>query len=143
MATTFKAGTASASAPEFEDGDYLGKFLGVKAETLAKSQFDPNVFIWAFELQDEDGKTIYKEDGDPLEVEKLTSQSTNVKSKTTPGAVKVLKALMTAKEFSAFEEGESEVSEDELLGRIVRLELEHKENGWPNIVEVRRKAGAK
>jgi hypothetical protein len=132
MGLTFKAGS-SAQAPNVEAGMYDMRFDGVEAKTLEKSQFDPEVFIWKFTLFD-DGKVVYDE-GEPVEVDKVTSQSTNTKSKTTPGAVKVLKALMTAEEFSAFER-EEPIDADALLGRMVQGQVIIKDNGWPGVEEV-------
>jgi hypothetical protein len=133
VGTTFQASTSSAEAPDIEAGMYDARYDEVEAKTLEKSQFDPNVYIWGFTLF-EDGKVIYDK-GEPVEVDKVTSQSTNVKSKTTPGAVKVLKALMTAEEFAAFERGET-IEAEELVGRMVQVQVIIKENGWPTVEEV-------
>lgn len=137
MGISFIGSSKSASAPDIEEGEYLGRFDGVTAKTLEKSQFDPNVFIWAFTLLTDEQEVIYDE-GEPVVVEKLTSQSVNVKSKTTPGAVKVLKVLMKPEEFTAFESGDEEnaVSADELVGRIVKLEVVNNDNGWPTIESI-------
>lgn len=139
MGLTFQATATSANAPSVEPGEYDARFEGVEAKTLEKAQFDPDVFIWRFTLLDDDGKALYEE-GEPIEVEKVTSQNTNVKSKTTPGAVKVLKALLTADEFETFEEGELVLKDDELVGRKVVLDVFTKESGWPGVEEIRRKA---
>jgi hypothetical protein len=135
MGLSFKASTKSASAPEFEDIEgALLRFEGVEEKVLDKSQFDPEVFVWAFTVCDADKKVIYSE-GDPLTVDKLTSRSVNVKSKTTPGAVKVLKALMTKAEFAKFsdEDEDDKVGEDELIGRFVKADIIHNESGYPAI----------
>lgn len=95
---------------------------------------DGDRFEWAFTLLDDDGAVIYDE-GEPVELTGLTSTSTNVASKTTPRAVRYLKALMTASEFAVFEAGEG-VEAEELLGRIVQVEVAIKESGWPTIANV-------
>lgn len=139
MGVTFKATTKGSHTPEVDEGEYIGRFEGVEEKVLEKSQFDPEAFIWNFTLLDGAGKVIYY-DGDPVEVEKVTSRNTNVKSKTVPGAVQVLKSLMTKAEFEAFadEEQESELTEDELKGRLVMLDIFHKESGYLGIEDVRR-----
>jgi len=65
----------------------------------------------------------------------MTSQSVNTKSKTTPGAVKVLRALMTDGEYARFE-AEQPVPADDLIGRMVQVQVIIKENGWPKVEDV-------
>lgn len=134
MPLTFQATSKSAEAPDVEAGVYDARFDGVEAKTLEKSEFDPNVFIWSFTLFDDDGKLLY-DAGEPVVVDKITSQSTNTKARTTPGAVKVLKAIMTSEEFAAFERGEP-ISAEDLIGRKVQLQVIIKDNGWPAVEEV-------
>jgi len=131
---TFKATSKSAEAPDVEAGVYDARFDGVEAKTLEKSQFDPEVFVWSFTLFDDDGKVLY-DGGEPVVVDKITSQSTNTKARTTPGAVKVLKALMSAEEFEAFV-NEEPIEAGELIGRKVQLQVIVKDNGWPAVEEV-------
>lgn len=130
MGITLTANTSSAEAPDIEAGVYDARFDGVSADVLKESQFDPEVFRWDFTLM-EDDKVIYL-DGDPIELQKLTSRSTNIKSKTTPGAVKVLKALMTGEEFARFEAGEG-IDAEGLVGRPCQVQVIIKDNGWPAI----------
>lgn len=135
MGVTFQASSSSAEAPDIEGGLYDARFEGVEAKVLEKSQFDPNAFIWTFTLF-EDGKPVYMEgDPEPVTVDGVTSQSTNTRSKTTPRAVRYLKALMTADEFAAFEREEPFNAED-LLGRMVQVQVAIKDNGWPKVEDV-------
>lgn len=146
MSLTFTASAAEGNPPKLDEDIYDGRFDGVEPKTLEQSQFgNPDVFIWHFTVL-EDGEPVY-DDGEPITVDAITSRSTNTKSKTTPRAVRYLKALMTADEFAAFEKGES-VGADDLLGRMVQLQITIKENGWPKVEDVlaarrSRKAGAK
>lgn len=130
----FAGSTTSAGAPDIDPGIYPARFDGVAAKVLEKSQFDPNVYIWSFTLLDEDGATLYDE-GEPVTVEALTSRSFNVKSKTTPRAVRYLKAIMTDAEFARFEIGET-VPEEDLVGRTIQLLLSTNDNGWPKVDDV-------
>lgn len=140
LGTTFEASTKSANAPKgVKKGEYDAKFKGVESGEIENSQFgDGKVFFWKFALLDDDGKAIYSE-GEPIEVSKTTSRSTNVKSKTTPGAVKVLKALLSDEEFEDFKDGKSKVKDEELIDRVVVVEVFIKDNDWPGIEEIRRK----
>jgi hypothetical protein len=156
MATTFRGSSKSANAPDVKPGLYYGRFEGYQEKVLEQSKFDDEVFVFTFTLLDDDLKALYEpEKEDPITVDKTTSRNLNTKSKTTPGAVKVLKALMTADEYEEFEEraaideADTEklakfdakhtgVTDKDLLGRIVQLDVIKKENGWPGIEEVTR-----
>lgn len=138
MGTTFTATSKAADAPDIEGGIYDARFDGIDTKLIKGGQYqkDPNgdpKFEWSFTLM-EDGKVLYEE-GEPVELSGLTGISTNIASKTTPAAVRYLKALMTAVEFSAFEAGEG-VDAEALLGRIVQVEIVIKDNGWPTITNV-------
>jgi hypothetical protein len=132
---TFKATSKSADAPDIEAGMYDARFDGVAVKFITGGQYgDGDRFEWAFTLLDDEGAVLY-EDGDPIEINGLTSTSTNVLSKTTPRAVRYLKALMSAAEFGAFEAGEG-IDEKALLGRTVQVEVAIKDSGWPTIANV-------
>jgi hypothetical protein len=103
-----------------------------------------NKLEWSFQLLDDDGDVLEAEHGDdglkPVKVEKLTGHGFNIASKTVPGEIKVLKALLTPAEYAAFENGEG-TDEDELIDRKVQVEVFIKEGGWPgvgNIVAARK-----
>lgn len=136
MGVTFKAASVSAGAPDVEAGIWAARFDGISAKVLEKSQFDPNVFEWAFTLLDETGAVVYDE-GEPIEVTALTSRSMNTKSKTTPRAVRYLKAILTPAEFATFEDEEGAgLDADALAGRVVQVIIEINDNGWPKITDV-------
>ena len=135
MGTTFRATSKAADAPEVEPGVYDARFDGVESKFITGGQYgDGNRFEWSFTLLDDDGDVMYDE-GEPLEVTGLTSESTNILSKTTPRAVRYLKALMTPAEFATFSAGEG-VDESALIGRVAQIEVSVKENGWPSIANV-------
>lgn len=141
MGLKVAATSKSAEAPDIDAGMYDARFEGVIAKELEKSQFDPEVYVWTFtlfEANPDTGKVepIYMEDDpEPLTVDRITSRSTNTKSKTEPGAVKVLKALMSDEEFTAFV-NEEESDTDDLIGRMVQVQVVIKENGWPTVETV-------
>ena len=131
----FTATSKAADAPDIEAGLYDARFDGVTTKYVEGGQWgDGERFVWAFTLLDDEGAVIY-DDGDPVVVDGLTSMSTNILSKTTPRAVRYLKALMTAEEFSDFTEGKG-VSAEALVGRVVQVDVSINNNGWPNISTV-------
>lgn len=135
VGTTFTAQSKSADAPDIEAGVYDATFDGVEVKFIKGGQYgDGERFEWQFTLVDDDGAELYDE-GEPIEVTGLTSQSTNITSKTQPRAVRYLKALMTPSEFAQFEAGEG-INEDALLKRVIQVELAIKDNGWPSVVNV-------
>jgi hypothetical protein len=115
--------------------------------TKDKENGDPKL-EWVFNPLDEDGAPIRedREDnenfGKAIEVSKLTGVGFNIASKTTPSEVLMLKALLSADEFAAFENGEGtpddekDVAEGGLLGRVAQGEVFVKENGWPGLGNV-------
>ncbi len=144
MGVQFNAATTSAGAPDIEAGIYDAKFVGVVAKAV-DSQFSttvkdangkdvPNSYEWAFALLDDTGAELY-DDGDPVEVTRLTSMNMNIVSKTVPGAVKVLKAILTAGEYAAFESGVAPDS-DAMIGRLCQVEVVIKDSGWPGVAQV-------
>ena len=132
---TFAAVSKAADAPHVEGGFYDARFDAVDIKKDIPSQFgNSDCFEWAFTLLDDEGAVLY-DGGEPVEVTGLTSMSTNVKSKTTPKAVRYLKALMTEAEYAEFVEGGG-VDASALLGRVVQVEVGIKDSGWPSIFNV-------
>ena len=132
-------GDQGADAPEIEGGIYPAIFTGVTEKKQVKSQFGTeDKYIWNFDLY-EPGYTEQVFDpssGEAVSVDRMTSQKMNVKSKQVPGGIKVLKALMTAAEFTAFEAGTSTVSDEDLEGRKCQVVVVIRENGWPTAADV-------
>ena len=127
MTIQFKASSKSADAPEIDDGRYPAIFRGVAEKTLEKSQYgNGDVWIWAFEVND---------GGDLLDLEAMTSRSLNTTSKTTPKAVRYLKGLLTKAEWAAFLEGQG-FDAKSLMDRKCEVDVEHNDNGWPQIANV-------
>lgn len=151
---TYQASTKAAGAPDIEADVYDGKLVSVTTTRLKVGKFvkdtengDPKL-EWNFSPLDDDGNVIRedREDnenfGKAIVISKLTGTGFNIASKTTPAEVLVLKALLTADEFAAFENGEGtpddelDVSKGGLLGRVAQVEVFVKENGWPGIGNV-------
>ena len=135
MSVMFKATTKAAEAPDVENGVYDAKFSGITTKFISGGDYgDGERFVWSFTLLDDNGAVIYHK-GDPLEIEQLTSLSTNTKSRTVPRAVRNLKALLTAEEYALFEMGEG-VDAAALLDRPCQIEIGTSDSGWPKIVNV-------
>jgi hypothetical protein len=135
MGQVFAASAKSADAPDIEGGLYDAKFEGVTTKFIEGGQYgDGDRFVWNFTLLDDDGAVLY-DAGDPIVCDALTSMSLNTKSKTQPKAVRFFKALASAEEFEAFEDGEG-VDMDSLIGRIAQVDVAIRDNGWPTIVNV-------
>lgn len=148
MGTQFTATSKAAEAPDVEEGMYDARFTGVTSKRMTSGEYVKDKvngdlkLEWAFTLVDDNGDDLY-DDGDPIELTKLTGTGFNIASKTVPGEVKLLKAILTPAEYAAFEQGEG-VDEDSLIGRIVQVEVFVKPNGWPgigNIIKARTKRG--
>jgi hypothetical protein len=152
--TQFHASTKAADAPDIEGGMYDALFDRAEGKLVKGGQYtrdtvkgDPKL-EWFFTLLDDDGAVIRNEDddserfGEAIQVSKLTGVGFNIASKTTPSEVLMLKALLSADEFAAFENGEGtpddekDVAEGGLLGRVAQGEVFVKENGWPGLGNV-------
>jgi hypothetical protein len=107
---------------------------GIKGQYAKDKVNGDDKFEWPFIIIDDEGDPVYIE-GEEVEVTTLTGMGFNIASKTVPGEVKMLKALLTASEFAAFENGEG-TNGATLPGRVVQAELFVKENGWPGISNV-------
>lgn len=141
---TRQASSKAAEAPNIEEAMYDGILVLVEEKLVKGGQYtkdpvngDPKL-EWTFQLLDENGDPVV--DGDkPVEVSKLTGVGFNIASKTVPQEVRVLKALLTKAEYTAFEDGEGtpddavRANEGGLLGRKAQLEVFVKENGWPGV----------
>lgn len=142
----FVATSKAAEAPHIEDAMYDGILIAVESKRIKGGQYtkdtvngDPKL-EWNFRLLDENGDVLF-DDGDAVEVGKLTGTGFNIASKTVPQEVRVLKALLTKAEYAAFENGEGTPDDaveapEGLLGRKVQLEVFTKESGWPGIGNV-------
>jgi hypothetical protein len=140
MGTTFTASSKAAEAPNVEEGMYDARFDGVSSKRVKGGLYTKDTengdlkLEWAFTLLDDEGAELY-DDGDAIQLSKLTGTGFNIASKTVPQEVRVLKALLTPAEFAQFEAGEG-VDEDALKGRKAQVEVFVKENGWPGIGNV-------
>lgn len=155
-----QATTSAGNAPEVEEAMYNGVLVRVEEKRVTGGKFtkdtvngDPKL-EWTFHIKDDEGAYMvypatnsegvpYPEEkvGSPIEVAKLTGVGFNVKAKTVPQEIRMLKALLTKAEYAAFENGEgtpddAEQAPEGLLGRGAQLEVFTKESGWPGVGNV-------
>lgn len=147
---TRQATESAAEAPIVEEGMFDMVLVSVADKKVKGGLYtkdpvngDPKL-EWAFAALDDEGQYmpyITKEgpvENKVLEVSKLTGVGFNIKAKTVPQEIRVLKAILTKAEFAAFEGGEGTPDDavaapEGLLGRKVQGEVFVKENGWPGI----------
>jgi hypothetical protein len=150
---TFQATEKAAEAPNIEEAMYDLILVRVDNKRVKGGQYtkdtvngDPKL-EWSFNLVNESGDVIvYDEEhekaGEAVEVSKLTGVGFNIKAKTVPQEIRMLRALLTKAEFAAFEAGEATPDSDlpaskgGMLGRKAQGEVFVKENGWPGIGNV-------
>lgn len=147
---TRQATESASEAPLVDEGMFDGILARVEDKRVKGGQYtkdpvngDPKL-EWTFNPLDDDGAYMPYETKDgvvadkDLEVSKLTGVGFNIKAKTVPQEIRVLKAILTKEEFAAFEAGQGTPDDavaapEGLLGRKVQLEVFVKENGWPGI----------
>lgn len=143
---TYQASAKAAEAPDIEEAMYDGILVRVESKNVKGGMYTKNTkdgdpkLEWVFNPLDDEGNVMY-DDGDPIEVSKLTGVGFNIASKTVPQEVRMLKALLTKAEYSEFENGngtpdDAEEAPEGLLGRKAQLEVFVKENGWPGVGNV-------
>jgi hypothetical protein len=126
---------SSATAPEFEDNVYDARLDNIVQEShpewaTESGKYGPDDgerIGFNFTLFDGEDM-IYREDGKPFTVNKLTSTSMGSNSK----FAATMSGILTPVEKALIEAGET-VDSDTINGRRVQLVLSHNESGWPKI----------
>jgi hypothetical protein len=79
-------------------------------------------------------EVVYKEDGDPIELEALTRTATGERS----NFAALMSGLLTPQEFAAWQVATDEAPFDASAaqGRIVNAKVAHNKKGWPFVEEV-------
>lgn len=143
---TYQATSRAASAPDIEPAGYDLVFVRSESKRIKGGMYtkdtvngDPKLELFFNVVSNDDEKPgLIYEDGDAIEVSKLVGVGFNTTSKTVPGEVLFLKAILTAAEFAAFLEGagtpDDEVKAPEgLVGRVVQGEVYINGEGWPGV----------
>jgi len=127
-----------AGAPEIDDGMFDARFDGISAEShpdwAGPNKFggvdDGERWRWDFTIF-EDGKPVFDEGGDPLEVSTLTNQSVGKKS----NGYALFKGILTSGELALIDAGEP-IDTSALEGRMCQVVVVHNEKGWPKVSAV-------
>ena len=144
MGISFAASTPQ--VPDIDTGMYDAILIRVDTTFMEGGQFgegfvttDPdtgqkvNRFRWVYTLLDEEGATLYDDDGDPLEVDQLTGLQFFAKAKNLSKQTRAMKALLTPAEFEAWADGGEA---PEVVGRKVQVEIGTNPKGYPTISNV-------
>lgn len=138
---TRQASTIAGEAPNIDEGMYDSLLVGVEEKRVKGGQYTKDLvngdlkLEWSFLILDEAGSPV----SPTVVVTKLTGTGFNIRSKTIPQEVRILRAILTKDEYAAFENGAGTpddavtASEGGLLGRKVQTEVFIKENGWPGV----------
>jgi len=133
----------SASAPKVDDGLALWRFNDVQLRqhddwAVDKDQYgnpdDGRRFHFIGTLVDADHDPIYGDDGDPIEIDKLTRTATGKRS----GFRAVMEGLLTPQEFQAFlaSTAEAPFNATSVRGRVYNIKVGHSGSGWPNVSDI-------
>lgn len=145
MGISFAASTPS--VPSVELGFYDATLVRVDAIYLSGGQYGEgfvtedengnkvNRFRWTFALLSDDGAVIYDE-GDPVEVDCVSGLQFFAKAKSPSKQVRIMKALLTPDEFTAWADGEDAPGLNDLVGRKVQVEVGINDKGYPTASNV-------
>jgi hypothetical protein len=138
MGVTIKK-TVGAGAPEIEDGLGLFRFDGIQlvnhkdwateSDNFGKPDNGDRLHFNVTALDGETGAVLWKNDGDPLEIETLTRVAFGEKS----NAYALLKGILTKAELALLDDPEGSLDSDALMGRPVQGIVAHGKSGWPYI----------
>lgn len=148
-------GASTPQVPDIDLGMYDALLVGVSTTYLEGGQYGEgftvkdendntvNRFRWLWSLVDDEGAAIYELDdegepvsGDPIEVDCITGLQFFAKAKNPSKQTRIMKALMTPAEFTAWADGEQAPTMADLLQRKVQVEIGENAKGYPTVVNV-------
>lgn len=122
----------ASEAPEFEDGTYPAKFLGL---TFQEKRWPAKDGLYGFDNGDRYVFAfVLKTDDGPLNVDAETAlMSTHPKST----FAKLLQPILSAAEWATLTEGDgADFDSDDIANRPCQVTITHKESGWPKVTGV-------
>lgn len=139
----FPTATSGSAAPEVEDGLALWRFDDIRLvehEDWAVdrdnygNKDDGRRYHFVGTLMDSKTDPKYGEDGDPIELEKLTRTATGKRS----GFRSVMEGLLTPKEFEQFLAAtpENPFNGAAIRGTVYNVKVGHSDGGWPRIEDI-------
>lgn len=143
---TYQATSRAANAPTIEAAGYDLVFVRSESKLIKGGQYlkdkvngDPKLELFFNVVSnDDDEPGLIFENGDAIEVSRLVGIGFNTASKTVPGEVLFLKAILTKDEYQTFLDGGGTPDDEAdapkgLIGRVVQGEVYVKDDGWPGV----------
>lgn len=139
----FPTPTAGAGAPQVEDGLALARFDDIRLVehedwAVEKDAYgnkdDGRRYHFVFTLMENKTTEAYGEDGDPIQLERLTRTATGKRS----GFRAVMQGILTPAEFEAFLSATADApfNGNKVKGRVYNVKVTHSSGGWPQIEDV-------
>lgn len=139
----FPTPNAAGAAPDVEDGLALWRFDDIRLIqhddwAAEKDQYgnpdDGRRYHFVGTLMESKTKEVFGDDGDPIELEKLTRTATGKRS----GFRAVMEGLLSPKEFEAFlaATAEAPFNGQAVRGRVYNVKIKHSNSGWPQIEDI-------
>jgi hypothetical protein len=135
---------AGSGAPQVDDGLALWRLDDIQVEVheqwaVDKDQYgrpdDGRRIHFIGTLMDSKTEEHFGEDGDPVQLEKLTRPSTGPRS----GTAAVMEGLLTPVEFKAWQAAvaaKQPYNNAAAKGRVYNVKIKHSQGGWPQIEDV-------
>lgn len=139
----FPTPTAGAGAPQVDDGLALWRFDDIKLVThedwaVEKDQFgkadDGRRYHFVGTVMEDLKTPKFGDDGDPIEIERLTRTATGKRS----NFREVMESLLTPQEFQAFLAAtpDSPFDGSKVRGRVYNIKVGHSSSGWPQVEDI-------
>lgn len=138
----FPTANSAGAAPQVDDGLALARFEDIRLvehpDWAGTDQYgnadDGRRYHFVFTLMDSKSEEKFGEDGDPIQLERLTRTATGKRSKFR----EVMEGLLTPSEFEAFLAATADAPFDgqKVKGRVYNIKVGHSASGWPNVEDV-------
>lgn len=139
----FPAPTAGAGAPDVEDGLALWRFDDIRLVehedwAVERDNYgnkdDGRRYHFIGTLVDAGHEEIVGDDGDPIELERLTRTATGKRS----GFRAVMEGLLSPAEFQSFLTATTDAPFDgaKVRGRVYNIKVSHSTGGWPHVEDI-------
>jgi hypothetical protein len=139
----FPTPNGASSAPQVEDGLALWRFDDIRLvehedwavdRDAYGNKDDGRRYHFVGTLMEDKTTPVYGEDGDPVELEKLTRTATGKRS----GFRAVMEGLLTPAEFERFlnSTAEAPFNGAAIRGRVYNIKVGHSKSDWPHVEDI-------
>lgn len=139
----FPTPSAGSAAPEVEDGLALWRFDDIRLVehtdwAVERDNYgnkdDGRRYHFVGTLMESKTEEKIGDDGDPIELERLTRTATGKRS----GFRAVMEGLLTPAEFQQFLAATADAPFDgsKVRGRVYNIKVGHSSSGWPNVEDI-------